>query len=469
MSYGWGSGNWSSSAGADQAAQGNGWSWSRSSWNAASNDDGRSTTPQGWDSTVEKQAPLAPSRGQHERIRGRVKDWNATRGFGFVSNIDADYFTHFSAILGDGFKSLADGEDVEFEVETDPSTGKLRAINVTGPDGAPVKGGGRNTGRIGEGSKGKGKAKKGKDSDFNEAAGHRRESSSFSWSPSGREDAGREGGYRVASARPNSVFVAGLSWDTGVSALRDHFEPAGDIVDVHISMDRETGRSRGFGKVAFALPEQAQEAIETLDGSDLDGRSISVRKDNPPAKGKGKGDGSPDASAKRDTREQSTSGVIAATPKPGNDDCNNGPDKTVTWALDNGIADENKQIPAEGAGHKVAEDLHEQDQGNELQSSDGVEVQPVGSVSGGLETSSSTPTEQHQRSGSQWHSSNAWPANEWTTKSGGGWETGEDDGRATQNSWSGGGWWSSDTPAAHDRAGEEAGSMVHCTIDTAKT
>lgn len=63
------------------------------------------------------------------------------QGYGFItdSNGSDDLFVHHSAISGDGFKTLAEGEAVEFEVVTD-SSGRRKAVNVTGPNGGPVKG-----------------------------------------------------------------------------------------------------------------------------------------------------------------------------------------------------------------------------------------------------------------------------------------------------------------------------------------
>lgn len=64
---------------------------------------------------------------------GTVKWFNAEKGFGFISNDDGgdDVFVHFSAIVGDGYKSLEDGQKVTFETETDPKdSSKLRAVNV---------------------------------------------------------------------------------------------------------------------------------------------------------------------------------------------------------------------------------------------------------------------------------------------------------------------------------------------------
>jgi len=64
---------------------------------------------------------------------GTVKWFNATKGFGFLACDEGgdDVFVHFSAIQIDGFKTLEEGQRVEFEVEDDPkNTGKLRAVNV---------------------------------------------------------------------------------------------------------------------------------------------------------------------------------------------------------------------------------------------------------------------------------------------------------------------------------------------------
>ncbi len=64
---------------------------------------------------------------------GTVKWFNAQKGFGFITD-DAtgkDVFVHFSAIMVDGFKTLEEGQKVNFDTETDPKdSSKLRAVNV---------------------------------------------------------------------------------------------------------------------------------------------------------------------------------------------------------------------------------------------------------------------------------------------------------------------------------------------------
>merc|ERR1719436_2134032 len=82
--------------------------------------------------------------------RGTVKFFNAEKGFGFVADSEGrDYFVHYTAIQSDGFRSLADGEEVEFDLEVDERKGGHRCANVTGPEGRPVQGAPRRDARGG--------------------------------------------------------------------------------------------------------------------------------------------------------------------------------------------------------------------------------------------------------------------------------------------------------------------------------
>lgn len=76
------------------------------------------------------------------KTSGRVKFFDAVKGFGFITPQDgsADVFVHQSNIHAEGFRSLAENEDVEFDIEHDPRKGKYFATNVTGPEGAFVQG-----------------------------------------------------------------------------------------------------------------------------------------------------------------------------------------------------------------------------------------------------------------------------------------------------------------------------------------
>jgi len=76
-------------------------------------------------------------------LKGTCKWFNAEKGFGFISvdGEETDVFVHHSELYAEGFRSLSDGEAVEFKVATDPKNpSKFRAEKVTGPDGAFVEG-----------------------------------------------------------------------------------------------------------------------------------------------------------------------------------------------------------------------------------------------------------------------------------------------------------------------------------------
>ena len=72
------------------------------------------------------------------------------------------------------------------------------------------------------------------------------------------------------------LFVGGLSWGTTDLSLKQAFERFGSVAEAKVIMDRDTGRSRGFGFVTFEDDGGAEEAMSSLDGSDLDGRTIRV-------------------------------------------------------------------------------------------------------------------------------------------------------------------------------------------------
>lgn len=72
------------------------------------------------------------------------------------------------------------------------------------------------------------------------------------------------------------LYVGNLSFNSDTESVRQAFSEIGEVTDVHIVMDRETGRSRGFAFVTMASDQLASEAISRLDGATLDGRALRV-------------------------------------------------------------------------------------------------------------------------------------------------------------------------------------------------
>ena len=72
------------------------------------------------------------------------------------------------------------------------------------------------------------------------------------------------------------LFVGGLSYNTTNESLKAAFAAHGTVASADVITDRDTNRSKGFGFVEMSTPEEAQAAIEALNGQDLDGRNIAV-------------------------------------------------------------------------------------------------------------------------------------------------------------------------------------------------
>jgi RNA recognition motif-containing protein len=88
------------------------------------------------------------------------------------------------------------------------------------------------------------------------------------------------------------LFVGGLSWGTTDETLRAGFERFGPVSDAKVVTDRETGRSRGFGFVSFNEDAHADAAIQEMDGSTFESRTINVSEARErPARGGGFGGG----------------------------------------------------------------------------------------------------------------------------------------------------------------------------------
>lgn len=74
----------------------------------------------------------------------------------------------------------------------------------------------------------------------------------------------------------SKVFVGNLSFNTTKDELEALFAPMGEIAEVFVPVDRDSGRPRGFAFVTFATGESATEAIQKLDGAELGGRNLRV-------------------------------------------------------------------------------------------------------------------------------------------------------------------------------------------------
>jgi len=73
------------------------------------------------------------------------------------------------------------------------------------------------------------------------------------------------------------LFVGGLPWRTDDAGLTQAFEKFGTVTEARVIYDRETGRSRGFGFVTFSTDDEAEQARAGMDGSEIEGRRVSVR------------------------------------------------------------------------------------------------------------------------------------------------------------------------------------------------
>ncbi|MBL6974310.1 MAG: RNA-binding protein [Deltaproteobacteria bacterium] len=74
----------------------------------------------------------------------------------------------------------------------------------------------------------------------------------------------------------NKLFIGGLAWATTEDSLQSAASQYGDIEEIKIITDRDSGRSRGFGFVTFADEESAAKCKEGMEGLDLDGRNLKV-------------------------------------------------------------------------------------------------------------------------------------------------------------------------------------------------
>ncbi|KAK2411424.1 glycine-rich RNA-binding protein 4, mitochondrial [Trifolium repens] len=96
----------------------------------------------------------------------------------------------------------------------------------------------------------------------------------------------------MCSAPSTKLFVGGIPFSTDEQGLREAFSRYGEVLDARIIVDRETGRSRGFGFITFNSVEEASSAIQALDSQELHGRRVRVNYANERPRGYGGGGGS---------------------------------------------------------------------------------------------------------------------------------------------------------------------------------
>ena len=76
-------------------------------------------------------------------------------------------------------------------------------------------------------------------------------------------------------SQQNQLFIGNLAFSVDENGLKESFEKFGNITDVKIPTDRETGRKRGFAFITFDSAESAKEAL-TMDGQEISGRAVRV-------------------------------------------------------------------------------------------------------------------------------------------------------------------------------------------------
>ena len=86
------------------------------------------------------------------------------------------------------------------------------------------------------------------------------------------------------------LFVGNLSFNTTENELQDAFAAHGTVLEANLMMDRATGRPRGFAFVTMSTPEEAQKAIEAMNGKELGGRALTVNVARPREERPGGGD-----------------------------------------------------------------------------------------------------------------------------------------------------------------------------------
>src|SRR5947209_10766519 len=87
------------------------------------------------------------------------------------------------------------------------------------------------------------------------------------------------------------LYVGNLSYGISDSTLAQMFQPYGNVQSAQVIMDRDTGRSKGFGFVEMGSDQEAQAAIQAMNGKEMEGRALTVNEARPKPEGGGGGGG----------------------------------------------------------------------------------------------------------------------------------------------------------------------------------
>ena len=82
--------------------------------------------------------------------------------------------------------------------------------------------------------------------------------------------------FHTGKTMSTKLYVGNLSYSTGDHELSAAFSPYGQVVSASVVTDRDSGQSRGFGFVEYNSPDEAQRAIDAMNGADLGGRALNV-------------------------------------------------------------------------------------------------------------------------------------------------------------------------------------------------
>ena len=88
-----------------------------------------------------------------------------------------------------------------------------------------------------------------------------------------------------------NIYVGNMSFDVTEEALKAAFAEFGEITEIRLIMDKFTGKSKGFGFVEMPSKEEAEKAIEEMNGKDFNGRALSVNEAKPKTDRGGRGGG----------------------------------------------------------------------------------------------------------------------------------------------------------------------------------